>query len=138
MRDERGDRVHNAHLLGFFRRIAKLMFHHIKPGTRPAAAPAQCEQCVLISVFVFDGATPALKARTVAQRRSNRDRSAFRIKRVAEKLLLNTLHQQAIANPKNMPAAQPAPAEEGAAGKSKSSKKRRRKQAISSDDEARI
>ena len=32
MRDERGERLHNAHLIGFFRRISKLLFHHIKPG----------------------------------------------------------------------------------------------------------
>lgn len=51
MRDERGDLIRNAHLVGFFRRICRLLFHRIKP------------------VFVFDGATPAIKRMTVIARR---------------------------------------------------------------------
>ncbi|PKI34348.1 hypothetical protein CRG98_045264 [Punica granatum] len=47
MRDEKGEMVRNAHLLGFFRRICKLLFLRTKP------------------VFVFDGGTPALKRRTL-------------------------------------------------------------------------
>ncbi|EFN55033.1 hypothetical protein CHLNCDRAFT_15549, partial [Chlorella variabilis] len=46
MRDERGELIRNAHVLGFFRRITKLLYHRIRP------------------VFVFDGATPALKKQT--------------------------------------------------------------------------
>ncbi|CAJ1947976.1 unnamed protein product [Sphenostylis stenocarpa] len=46
-RDEKGEMVWNAHLLGFFRCICKLMFLRTKP------------------VFVFDGGTAALKRRTV-------------------------------------------------------------------------
>ena len=51
MRDERGDPLPNAHLVGFFRRACRLLFHRVKP------------------VFVFDGAAPDLKARTNAARR---------------------------------------------------------------------
>lgn len=51
MRNEKGEMLHNAHLLGFFRRICRLLFHRIRP------------------VFVFDGATPALKKRTTIARR---------------------------------------------------------------------
>ena len=51
MRDERGEMIKNAHLIGFFRRICRLLYHRIRP------------------VFVFDGATPALKKRTTAARR---------------------------------------------------------------------
>ncbi|CAL9769105.1 unnamed protein product [Musa acuminata subsp. burmannicoides] len=65
--------VRNAHLLGFFRRICKLLFLRTKP------------------VFVFDGATPALKRRTVAARRLHRDRARAKIRKTAEKLLLNHL-----------------------------------------------
>ncbi|XP_017699575.3 DNA repair protein UVH3 [Phoenix dactylifera] len=73
MRDEKGEMVHNAHLLGFFRRICKLLFLRIKP------------------VFVFDGATPALKRRTLAARRRHRDNAQAKIRKTAEKLLLNHL-----------------------------------------------
>ncbi|KAL8124353.1 DNA repair protein UVH3 [Apium graveolens] len=71
MRDEKGEMVKNAHILGFFRRICKLLFLRVKP------------------VFVFDGAAPALKRRTVAARRRLRDNAQTNIRKTAEKLLLN-------------------------------------------------
>ncbi|XP_020092237.1 DNA repair protein UVH3 isoform X2 [Ananas comosus] len=70
MRDEKGEMVRNAHLLGFFRRICKLLFLRTKP------------------VFVFDGATPPLKRRTIASRRRHRDAARAKIRKTAEKLLL--------------------------------------------------
>uniref|UniRef100_A0A7I4ABB3 DNA repair protein UVH3 n=1 Tax=Physcomitrium patens TaxID=3218 RepID=A0A7I4ABB3_PHYPA len=73
MRDDRGDMIRNAHLLGFFRRICKLLFLRVKP------------------VFVFDGGTPALKRRTVIARRRQREQAQSRIRKTAEKLLLNHL-----------------------------------------------
>ncbi|XP_056169922.1 DNA repair protein UVH3 isoform X2 [Syzygium oleosum] len=73
MRDERGEMVRNAHLLGFFRRICKLLFLRTKP------------------VFVFDGGTPALKRRTVVARRRQRENAQAKIRKTAEKLLLNHL-----------------------------------------------
>ncbi|KAG0489799.1 hypothetical protein HPP92_006662 [Vanilla planifolia] len=73
MRDERGEMVRNAHLLGFFRRICKLLFLRTKP------------------VFVFDGGTPSLKRRTVTARRRHRDNARAKIRKTAEKLLLNHL-----------------------------------------------
>ncbi|KAL1193371.1 DNA repair protein UVH3 [Cardamine amara subsp. amara] len=73
MRDEKGDMVHNAHLIGFFRRICKLLFLRTKP------------------IFVFDGATPALKRRTVIARRRQRENAQTKIRKTAEKLLLNRL-----------------------------------------------
>lgn len=71
MRDERGEMVRNAHILGFFRRICKLLFLRTKP------------------VFVFDGGTPALKRRTVIARRRQRENAQGKIRKTAEKLLLN-------------------------------------------------
>lgn len=71
MRDERGEMVRNAHLVGFFRRICKLLFLRTKP------------------VFVFDGGTPALKRRTVIARRRQRENAQTKIRKTAEKLLLN-------------------------------------------------
>jgi 5'-3' exonuclease len=47
MRDKDGRALVNAHLLGFLRRICKLLFYGIKP------------------VFVFDGGAPALKRMTI-------------------------------------------------------------------------
>ncbi|KAJ6841304.1 DNA repair protein UVH3 [Iris pallida] len=73
MRDDKGDMVRNAHLLGFLRRILKLLFLRARP------------------VFVFDGGTPALKRRTIAARRRQRDAARAKIRKTAEKLLLNHL-----------------------------------------------
>ncbi|KAG9130143.1 hypothetical protein Leryth_019946, partial [Lithospermum erythrorhizon] len=73
MRDEKGEMIRNAHLVGFFRRICKLLFLRVKP------------------VFVFDGATPALKRRTVIARRRQRENAQTKIRKTAEKLLLNQL-----------------------------------------------
>lgn len=47
MRDKEGHALVNAHVLGFLRRISKLLFHGIKP------------------VFVFDGGAPVLKRMTL-------------------------------------------------------------------------
>jgi hypothetical protein len=47
MRDKDGRALVNAHVLGFLRRICKLLFYGIKP------------------VFVFDGGAPALKRLTL-------------------------------------------------------------------------
>ncbi|KAK4393024.1 DNA repair protein UVH3 [Sesamum angolense] len=73
MRDEKGEMVRNAHILGFFRRICKLLYLRTKP------------------VFVFDGGTPALKRRTVIARRRQRENAQTKIRKTAEKLLLNHL-----------------------------------------------
>ncbi|KAL3624214.1 hypothetical protein CASFOL_033030 [Castilleja foliolosa] len=75
MRDEKGEMVRNAHILGFFRRICKLLFLRTKP------------------VFVFDGGTPALKRRTVIARRRQRENAQTKIRKTAEKLLLNHLKE---------------------------------------------
>lgn len=49
MRDNDGAMVSNAHIIGFFRRICKLLYYNIKP------------------VFVFDGGTPILKRLTIVR-----------------------------------------------------------------------
>jgi len=43
LRDRHGNPLPNAHLVGLFRRICKLLFYHVKP------------------IFVFDGGAPMLK-----------------------------------------------------------------------------
>jgi len=80
MRDDRGEVMRNAHLLGFFRRICRLLFHRVRP------------------VFVFDGATPALKKRTTAARRRQRDQQQAKVRRAAERLLVNRLKQAAVGH----------------------------------------
>lgn len=52
MRDKEGRGLINAHVLGFLRRISKLLFYGIKP------------------VFVFDGGAPALKRSTIVSARA--------------------------------------------------------------------
>ncbi len=56
MRDEEGKMIKNAHLIGTIRRILKILFHKIRP------------------IFVFDGATPSLKANTIQRRRKTHER----------------------------------------------------------------
>ncbi|KAK9741356.1 hypothetical protein RND81_03G099400 [Saponaria officinalis] len=80
MRDEKGEMVRNAHLLGFFRRICKLLFLRTKP------------------VFVFDGGTPALKRRTVIARRRQRENAQAKIRKTAEKLFLNQMKAMRLSN----------------------------------------
>ncbi|XP_062210269.1 DNA repair protein UVH3 [Phragmites australis] len=73
MRDDSGEMIRDAHLLGFLRRICKLLFLRVRP------------------VFVFDGATPLLKRRTLAARRRHRDAAQAKVRKTAEKLLLSHL-----------------------------------------------
>ena len=54
-------------------------------------------------VFVFDGATPLLKRQTVMARRARRDQSKTKLRRVAEKVLLNTLQRNAGKQHSTMP-----------------------------------
>lgn len=56
MRDDEGKMMKNAHILGTLRRILKLLFNRIRP------------------LFVFDGATPALKRKTIEVRRKGNEK----------------------------------------------------------------
>lgn len=69
VRDKEGNALRNAHVVGFFRRICKLLFFGIKP------------------VFVFDGGAPSLKRETIAARRKRREGHQEDATRTAEKLL---------------------------------------------------
>lgn len=75
MRDEKGDMVKGAHLLGFFRRICKLLYLKIRP------------------VFVFDGPPPALKWKTLQLRAKQRDSEERLRRKAVERLLRNQLQQ---------------------------------------------
>jgi hypothetical protein len=80
MRTESGEMLPNAHLIGMFRRIAKLLFWRVRP------------------VFVFDGDAPHLKKQTTARRRSAKSKSSSDAAQAAHKLLQTRLKLAALAN----------------------------------------
>lgn len=69
VRDKEGNALRNAHVVGFFRRICKLLYYGIKP------------------VFVFDGGAPVLKRQTIAARKKRREGRREDAVRTAGKLL---------------------------------------------------
>jgi DNA excision repair protein ERCC-5 len=69
VRDKEGNALRNSHVVGFFRRICKLLFFGIKP------------------VFVFDGGAPVLKRQTVLGRKRRREGRRDDAVRTAGKLL---------------------------------------------------
>ncbi|XP_070537591.1 DNA excision repair protein ERCC-5-like [Ptychodera flava] len=79
IRDIHGNAVPNAHLLGLFNRICKLLFYRIKP------------------VFVFDGGVPQLKKQTLAARRQRLNKAVKESNRARDRLLKNYLKKQAMS-----------------------------------------
>ncbi|SCU99976.1 LAME_0G06744g1_1 [Lachancea meyersii CBS 8951] len=69
VRDKEGNAMRYSHIVGFFRRICKLLYFGIKP------------------VFVFDGGAPALKRRTIQQRKERRQGRRDNAAITARKLL---------------------------------------------------
>ncbi|KAI4217539.1 MAG: hypothetical protein LQ351_000134 [Letrouitia transgressa] len=69
VRDKEGNALRNSHVVGFFRRICKLLFFGIKP------------------VFVFDGGAPILKRQTITGRKARREGRREDAVRTAGKLL---------------------------------------------------
>ncbi|KAF9525645.1 hypothetical protein CPB83DRAFT_795955 [Crepidotus variabilis] len=78
MRDKEGRALVNAHVLGFLRRLSKLLFYGIKP------------------VFVFDGGAPALKKNTLTDRRKKKSGAASSHVKLAEKLLAAQMRKEAL------------------------------------------
>lgn len=78
MRDKEGRGLVNAHVLGFLRRICKLLFYGIKP------------------VFVFDGGAPALKRATISERKKKKSGAALSHAKVAERLLAAQMRREAL------------------------------------------
>ena len=78
MRDKEGQALRNSHIVGFFRRICKLLFFGIKP------------------VFVFDGGAPALKRQTLANRVRRREGRKEDATRTAGKMLALQMRRRAI------------------------------------------
>jgi DNA excision repair protein ERCC-5 len=69
VRDKEGNALRNSHVVGFFRRICKLLYFGIKP------------------VFVFDGGAPILKRQTVLGRKKRREGRREDAVRTAGRLL---------------------------------------------------
>lgn len=69
LRDNEGNSLKNSHIIGFFRRICKLLYFGIKP------------------VFVFDGDAPILKKETIKQRQEKRQSKKDDAANTAKKLL---------------------------------------------------
>ncbi|OAA81693.1 DNA excision repair protein Rad2 [Akanthomyces lecanii RCEF 1005] len=69
VRDKEGNALRNSHVVGFFRRICKLLWFGIQP------------------VFVFDGGAPALKRATIQKRQRRREGRRDDAVRTAGKLL---------------------------------------------------
>ncbi|KAI7953688.1 hypothetical protein MJO28_006235 [Puccinia striiformis f. sp. tritici] len=78
MRDREGKGIVNAHILGFLRRISKLLYYGIKP------------------VFVFDGGVPTLKRQTINERKKQKRGVQDNLAKTAEKLLAAQLRQVAV------------------------------------------
>jgi DNA excision repair protein ERCC-5 len=77
VRDKEGNALRNSHVVGFFRRICKLLFFGIKP------------------VFVFDGGAPILKRQTVLGRKRRREGRRDDAVRTAGKLLAVQMQRRA-------------------------------------------
>ncbi|KAI5467290.1 hypothetical protein BGZ63DRAFT_370825 [Mariannaea sp. PMI_226] len=69
VRDKEGNALRNSHVVGFFRRICKLLWFGILP------------------VFVFDGGAPVLKRQTIQSRKQRREGRREDAVRTAGKLL---------------------------------------------------
>ncbi|KAL5476544.1 RAD2_2 [Sanghuangporus weigelae] len=85
MRHKEGRGLVNAHVLGFLRRICKLLFYGIKP------------------VFVFDGGAPALKRMTIAERKKKKSGAAESHEKIAQKLLAAQLRKEALNHAQSSP-----------------------------------
>ncbi|RKP01465.1 hypothetical protein CXG81DRAFT_1343, partial [Caulochytrium protostelioides] len=80
MRDGEGNALHGAHIVGFFRRICKLLFHGILP------------------VFVFDGDVPAMKRQTILRRRQRKTEQQETVQATAAKLLATRVKLAAVTD----------------------------------------
>lgn len=76
VRDKSGNSLTSSHIVGFFRRICKLLYFGIQP------------------VFVFDGGAPALKRETINKRKERRQGKRDDATKTAQKLLAIQLQKK--------------------------------------------
>ncbi|EGW35489.1 uncharacterized protein SPAPADRAFT_69718 [Spathaspora passalidarum NRRL Y-27907] len=77
VRDKEGNSLPSSHIIGFFRRICKLLYFGILP------------------IFVFDGGVPVLKRETINARKNRRLKKAETTRETAQKLLAIQIQRQA-------------------------------------------
>ncbi|XP_018567912.1 DNA repair protein complementing XP-G cells homolog [Anoplophora glabripennis] len=77
--DSKGAPVPNAHLLGIYHRVCKLLYFKIKP------------------VFIFDGGVPVLKKQTIAKRNQQKSRNSSEAERLQKQLISTLLKHSAIS-----------------------------------------
>ncbi|KAI5970561.1 RAD2 [Candida margitis] len=77
VRDKEGNALPQSHIVGFFRRICKLLYFGIQP------------------IFVFDGGVPVLKRQTINERKNRRQQNSESTRETAQKLLAIQLQRQA-------------------------------------------
>ncbi|KAJ6079344.1 hypothetical protein N7467_009097 [Penicillium canescens] len=77
VRDKEGNALRNSHIVGFFRRICKLLYFGIRP------------------VFVFDGGAPVMKRQTIAGRKKRREGHREDAVKTAGKLLAVQMQRSA-------------------------------------------
>lgn len=82
VRDKEGNAMNLSHIVGFFRRICKLLYFGILP------------------LFVFDGGAPALKRQVIQNRRVKREGNRDNMTTAAQKLLAMRLQKHALSAPK--------------------------------------
>lgn len=75
--DNKGQALANAHLLGLFHRLCKLLYYRVRP------------------VFVFDGCVPQLKRETIAKRQAQRSKLNKEADRI-QALLLESLAKEKV------------------------------------------
>lgn len=77
--DNKGAPIANAHLLGIYHRVCKLLYFKIKP------------------IFVFDGEVPILKRQTIAKRNLYRSKNTSDAERLQRQLISTLLKHTAIS-----------------------------------------
>ncbi|XP_063932075.1 DNA excision repair protein ERCC-5 homolog [Zophobas morio] len=77
--DSKGAALPNAHLLGIYHRVCKLLYFRIKP------------------VFVFDGGVPVLKKNTIALRNQQKQKTLSEADRIHKNLLAALIKHTAIS-----------------------------------------
>ncbi|KAH8282757.1 hypothetical protein KR054_009518 [Drosophila jambulina] len=75
--DNKGSALSNAHLLGLFHRLCKLLYYRVRP------------------VFIFDGCVPQLKRETIARRQQQRNKLSNEADRI-QALLLQSLAKEKV------------------------------------------